>query len=74
MHNWYAMETEAEFRRQDWEREVIAATRAAQVQPKTGRFHWPRLPRLALPNLRVQPATHLQLSPALESEHRQVAC
>ena len=38
MHNWYAMETEAEFRRQDWEREVIAATRAAQAQPKTGDF------------------------------------
>ena len=74
MHNWYAMETEAEFRRQDWEREVIAAARAAQAQPNNGRFHWPRLPRLALPNLRVQPATRLQLSPALEPERQQVAC
>jgi hypothetical protein len=73
MHNWYAMETEAEFRRQDWEREVIAAARAAQVQPNTGRFQWPRLPRLALPRLSVRPTAALKLSPALESE-RQVAC
>jgi hypothetical protein len=73
MHNWYAMETEAEFRRQDWEREVIAAARAAQIPPTNGRFHWLRLPRLALPNLKVQPAATLNLSPALESE-RQAAC
>jgi hypothetical protein len=73
MHNWYAMETEAELRRQDWEREVIAAARAAQAQPNNRRFHWLRLPRLALPNLRVQPAARLQLSPALESERR-AAC
>ncbi len=74
MHNWYAMETEAEFRRQDWEREVIAAARAAQVQPNTGRFHWLRLPRLALPSLRLQPAAPLQLSPALEADRQRVAC
>ena len=74
MHNWYAMETEAEFRRQEWQREVIAAARAAQIPPTNGRFHWLRLPRVSLPNLRVQPATRLQLSPALESERCRVAC
>jgi len=74
MHNWYAMETEAEFRRQDWEREVIAEARAAQAQPNNGRFHWLRLPRLSLPNLRVHTAVPLRLAPAIESEHQRVAC
>jgi hypothetical protein len=74
MHNWYAMETEAEFRRQEWEREVIAETRAAQAQPNNGRFHWPRLPRLALPTLRMQSAAPLHLTPAIESKRPGVAC
>jgi hypothetical protein len=74
MHNWYAMETEAEFRRRDFEREVIAAARAAQAQTDNRRFRWLRLPRVTLPNLHMQPAARLQLSPALETERRQVAC
>jgi hypothetical protein len=32
MHNWYAIEVEAESRRQEWERERVKADRAAQVE------------------------------------------
>lgn len=74
MHNWYAMETEAEFRRQDWEREVKAAARVAQAESSNGRFHWLRLPRLSLPSLKLQSAAPLQISPSLEPKRQRVAC
>src|SRR3954447_16059632 len=41
MHNWYAMEVEAESRRQDYERERIAADHIAAAAPSVngrGRF------------------------------------
>ena len=41
MHNWYAIEVEAESRRQEWERERVMADRSAQVEAAAigrGRF------------------------------------
>ena len=61
MHNWYSIEVEAEFRQQQWQREVAAAARAAQVRPTSRmmrsfslpRLSWPRLPALSLPRVPV---------------------
>jgi len=48
MHNWFAIETEAEFRRQEWERAVIADDRVAQLKTDKVIPRWPRLPYLSL--------------------------
>ena len=39
MNNYYAIETEAEFRRREWQRAVEADARAAQVCRGSGRLH-----------------------------------
>jgi len=46
MHNWFAIETEAEFRRQEWERAVIADERVAQLKSGGATLRWRRLPEL----------------------------
>jgi hypothetical protein len=55
MHNWYAMEVEAESRRQEWERARIAADRAAEAEAsaagRVGTRQLPR-PRLSFSHLR----------------------
>jgi hypothetical protein len=43
MNNYYAIETETEFRRREWQRAAEADARAAQVCTGNGRKHWPRL-------------------------------
>ena len=53
MHNWYAMEVEAESRRQEYERERVAADRAARAESSAnGRGHFSALrffrPRFSL--------------------------
>ncbi|MBA3450402.1 MAG: hypothetical protein H0T18_04235 [Chloroflexia bacterium] len=56
MFNWYGIESEAEFRRREWERMVAADARAAQAvaasktrsRSRNGRAHGSRLPRLSL--------------------------
>ena len=52
MHNWFGIETEAEFRRQEWQRVIAAEERVAQA--RAGRAASPRfrLPRLSLARLR----------------------
>jgi hypothetical protein len=52
MNNWYAIETEAEFRRREWQRAVEADARAAQARPAVGRMRWPRVSHLTLATLR----------------------
>lgn len=54
MHNWYAMEVEAESRRQDFERARVAADRVAEAISSInvrGRFPALRFfrPRISLP-------------------------
>jgi hypothetical protein len=54
MHNWYYVETEAQHRRQEWERAVVAEAQAALARPEhTGpqREPIPHLPVLSV-NLR----------------------
>jgi hypothetical protein len=53
MNNWYAIETEAAFRRSEWQRAVEADVRAARVcaRPRNGRKHWSRIPHLSLATL-----------------------
>lgn len=48
MHNWYAVETEAEFRRQEWERAIAADARAALASTERVWPSWLHIPRLSL--------------------------
>ena len=53
MNTWYGIETEAEFRRQEWQRAIEAEQRVAQARAgraASQRFH---LPRLSLARLRA---------------------
>jgi hypothetical protein len=54
MHNWHAIENEAEFRRQEWERTAAADARAALACPERPKLRWLRLPKLSLPGLSLQ--------------------
>jgi hypothetical protein len=48
MHNWYAIESEAEFRRQEWEREVARETQAALASVEGVKPRWLQLPKVSL--------------------------
>jgi hypothetical protein len=74
MNNWYAVETEAAFRRREWQRAVEADALAAQARPANGRTWWPRLGRLALTNLRALAMPRPGFSSRLEPDCRTVAC
>ena len=53
VHNFFIIETEAAFRRCEWERGVAAAAQAARARPENGRKRWSsRLPHLAFARLR----------------------
>jgi hypothetical protein len=53
MHNYHAIETEAEFRRQEWQRAAAADMLASVAQAAPGRPRGPRLPRISLDRLRA---------------------
>jgi hypothetical protein len=74
MNNWYAVETEAAFRRREWQRAVEADALAAQARPRSGRTLWPQLGRLTLENLRSLAMPRPGLSSRLEPDCRTVAC
>ncbi len=74
MNNWYTIETEAEFRRREWQRAVEADARAAQARPTNGRLRWPRIPQLTLANLRSLVLPRPSFSARLEPDCRTVAC
>ena len=74
MNNYYAIETEAEFRRREWQRMVEADARAEQASPRNGRKHWPHLSHLSLPSLRWLSVPRLRFSSPLASRRRGVAC
>jgi hypothetical protein len=48
VQNWFAIETEAEYRRQEWARAVAADTKAAAAQADRAERRWPRLPSIAM--------------------------
>ena len=71
MNNYYAIETEVEFRRREWQRAVEAEARSAQVCAGNCRKSWPRL---SLARLRSFLAPRLPLSTSLGARRRGVAC
>jgi len=74
MNNWYAIETEAAFRRREWQRAVEADALAAQARPANGRPRWPRLGRLTLANLRRLAVPRPSFTAGLEPDCRTVVC
>ena len=65
MHNTFSIETEAAFRRDEWQRAVEADVRASQVAAKTSKPRRFQLPHLSLAGLRSLAATRLSFtSPA----------
>jgi hypothetical protein len=74
MNNWYAVETEAEFRRREWQRAVEAEALAAQARPANGRTRWPRLGHLTLANLRSLALPRPSFTARLEPDCRTVVC
>ena len=74
MNNWYAVETEAAFRRREWQRAVEADARAEQARPANRRTWWPRLGRLTLTNLRSLAVPRPSFSSRLEPDCRTVEC
>ena len=74
MNNWYAIETEAQFRRREWERAVEANARAAQARPASRELRWPRIAQLALANLRSLAVPRPSFTSRLEPDCRTVAC
>ena len=74
MNNWYTIETEAEFRRREWQRAVEADALAAQARPANGRTRWPRIGRLLLANPRSLALPRLSFTARLEPDCRTVVC
>lgn len=74
MNNYYTIESEAEFRRREWQRVVEADARAAQASPRNGRKHRPHLSQLSLASLRSLVVPRLPFSSALAPRRRGVAC
>jgi hypothetical protein len=74
MNNWYTIETEAEFRRREWQRAVEAEARAAQARPANGQPRWSRIAHLTLANLRSLAAPRPSFTSRLEPDCRTVAC
>lgn len=74
MHNWYAIENEAAFRRQEWEREVAADARAAAARAARPRFRLGAIPHGALARLRALTVPHLPFSAFPKPECRTAVC
>ncbi len=63
MQNYHALETEAAYRRSEWERTIATATQVAQTRLDDGWTRWSRLPQLALAHLRSFSVPRLVLRP-----------
>jgi hypothetical protein len=74
MNNWYTIETEAEFRRREWQRAVEAEARVAQAHPANRQPRWPRIAHLTLANLRSLVVPRPSFTSRLEPDCRTVAC
>ena len=70
MNNYFAIETEAEFRRREWQRAVEADARVAQATGN-GRKRWPHL---SLTSLRSFAAPRLPFSMPWVPRRCSVAC
>ena len=74
MSNWYTIETEAEFRRREWQRAVEADARAARARPAIRQLRWPRIGRLTLSSLRSLALPRPSFTSRLEPDCRTVTC
>jgi hypothetical protein len=65
MHNYFAIETEAMFRQQEWERAMAADAQAAQAVATARKRDWTHAPRLSLAGLREMTAPRLAIAAPL---------
>jgi hypothetical protein len=65
MHNYFAIETEAKFRQEEWERAMVADARAAQAVAVPRQRGLNHVPRLSLTNLRQMTAPRLSIAAPL---------
>ncbi len=70
MHNWYGIETEAAFRRREWQREVEREARLSLTTSGNGRVRQRRLPRISLANLSASISPWLPLTSPLAPRRR----
>lgn len=74
MQNWFAMETEAEFRRQEWAREADRDRTSAQVCAEPSRPRDYQLPRLSHSALKRLIAPRLSPAMPLAASRREAPC
>jgi hypothetical protein len=74
MHNYFAIETEADHRRREWTRAAQADARAAQARPTGRRATRPALPLAGLANLRLLIAPWLPMAAFLPTRCRLATC
>jgi hypothetical protein len=74
MSNWYAIETEAGFRRREWQRAVEAYARAALAGPVSRQLRWPRIAQRTLANLQSLAVPRPSFTSRLEPDCSTVAC
>ena len=74
MHNWYAIESEAAFRRREWEREVAADALAAEAASARTRSRAGAIPHGALARLRSLTTPRLPFTATLKPECRTAVC
>jgi hypothetical protein len=74
MHNWYGIETEAAFRRREWERAAEADARSSALRATRRGFPLLKLPHISLAQLRALSAPRLPLTTTLESRCRAATC
>ena len=74
MQNYFAIETEAAFRRREWQQAAAADARAAQARSSNGHRRWPHLPHLVVASLRSLSAPRLPLAAPLRPEAPTPAC
>jgi hypothetical protein len=74
MHNWFAIETETEYRRHEWERAAAADARIAQIRGESTHLLQMHLPHLSLAGLRRLVAPRLAFGLPLASRRRAASC
>lgn len=65
MHNFHAIEVEAEMRRQEWERAAATDARAALAASTSVAARRPKLPRVSLARPRTLPARRESITESL---------
>jgi hypothetical protein len=71
MYNWFAIETEANFRCQEWQRAAAAEARGALAQAGSTRPRRFRFPRLSLLSLALK---RIGLPRSAFASHQRAAC